>query len=113
MGVQHSVIDLLMQCLQATGMIVECPQSVSLRKTTPREDRFNNPVCQTKLVCFIRSYPRWIEFWGHVSVRTANRRVNEQRMRKRRPIKRLQLSLRHRRARWNWSRYPLHLNIRN
>ena len=38
MGVHHSVIDCLMQRLQATGMVDEHPRSGRPRKTTPRED---------------------------------------------------------------------------
>ena len=39
MGVHHSVIDCLMHCLQATGIVDEHPRSDRAQKTTPREDR--------------------------------------------------------------------------
>jgi IS30 family transposase len=41
MGVHHSVIDRLMQHLQATGMVYECLRSGKPCKTTPREDRLH------------------------------------------------------------------------
>ena len=37
-GVHHSVIDRLMQHLQATEMVDERPRSGRTRKTTPREN---------------------------------------------------------------------------
>jgi hypothetical protein len=46
-------------------------------------------------------------FGGHISTRTVIRRLHHQGMRARRPIKRPQLTLRHRHARFDWS----HSNI--
>jgi transposase len=99
MGVYHSVIDLLLQGQQATGMIDEYPQSGSPRKTTPREDRLIACCARRNRFASSDRIRGGLNFGGHVSVRTFNRRVNEQRMRKRRPIKRQQWSLRHRWAR--------------
>lgn len=110
MGIHHCVIDLHMQGLKATGMIDECPQSGSPRKTTPREDRLIAQCARRNRFVSSDRIGDGLHFGGHVSV---SRRVNEQRMRKSRPIELPQRSLRHRRVRLNWSRYRLHLNIRN
>ena len=49
---------------------------------------------------------------GHISTRTVIRRLHHQGMRERRPIKRPQLTLRHRHARFDWSHDHLGWTIR-
>jgi hypothetical protein len=49
---------------------------------------------------------------GHISTRTVIRRLHHQGMRARRPIKRPQLTLRHRHARFDWSHDHLGWTIR-
>jgi hypothetical protein len=44
-----------------------------------------------------------LAFGGHISLCTVIRRLHDQGMRARRPIKRPQLTLRHRHARFDWS----------
>jgi hypothetical protein len=44
-----------------------------------------------------------LAFGGHINTRTVIRRLHHQGMRVRRPIKRPQLTLRHRHARFDWS----------
>jgi hypothetical protein len=53
-----------------------------------------------------------LAFGGHTSTRTAIRRLHHKGMRARRPIKRPQLTLRHRHARFDWSHVHLGWNIR-
>ena len=113
MGIHHCVIDLHMQGLEATGIIDECPQSGSPRKTTPREDMLIAQCARRNRFVSSDRIRDGLNFGGHVSVRTVSRRVNEQSMHRSRPIELPQRSLRHRRARLNWSRYRLHLNIRS
>jgi hypothetical protein len=45
-------------------------------------------------------------YGGHISTRTVIRRIHHQGMRARQPIKRPQLTLRHRHARFDWSHDP-------
>ena len=53
-----------------------------------------------------------LAFGGHISTRTVIRRLHHQGMRARRPIKRPQLTLRHRHARFDWSHDHLGWTIR-
>jgi hypothetical protein len=53
-----------------------------------------------------------LAFEGHISTRTLIRRLHHQGMRARRPIKRPQLTLRHRHARIDWSHDRLGWTIR-
>jgi hypothetical protein len=53
-----------------------------------------------------------LAFGGHISTRNAIRRLHHQGMRTRRPIKRPQLTLRHRHARFDWSHDHLGWTIR-
>ena len=99
MGVHHSEISHLMQCLQATGMVYERPRSCRSSKTTPREQRLIAR-CASRIHFATSAHIRdELNFGGHVSVRTVNKRP--------------QLSLRHRQARWNSSRGHFCWNIRN
>ena len=53
-----------------------------------------------------------VAYGGHISTRTVIRRLHHQGMRARRPIKRPQLTLRHRHARFDWSHDHLGWTIR-
>jgi hypothetical protein len=53
-----------------------------------------------------------LAFRGHISTRTVIRRLHHQGMRARRPIKRPQLTLRHRHTRFDWSHDHLWWTIR-
>ena len=100
MGVHHSVIDRLMQHLQATGMVYECLRSGKPCKTTPREDRLHQLIVE-------------LNFWGLVTVKTVNRRLKGQHLSAKRPIKQPQLILCHLQARCDWSYDHLCWNIHN
>ena len=72
MGVHHSEISHLMQCLQATGMVYERPRSCRSSKTTPREQRLIAR-CASRIHFATSAHIRdELNFGGHVSVRTAN-----------------------------------------
>ena len=81
--VNHSIIVRLMQRFLQTGNVTDRPRAGRPRKTTPREDRFISRRARQR------------------SFSTAG--AHHQGMRARRPIKRPQLTLRHRHARFDWS----------
>jgi hypothetical protein len=107
------VIDSLMQCLQATGMVDDRARSGRPRKSTHREDRLIAWCAWRNRFNTSARILDELNFRDRVSVRTVNRSLNEQRLRARRRIKRPQLSLYHRLTQWNWSCYHLRWNIRN
>jgi len=112
-GVHHSVIDRLMDRFQATGTVEDRPRSGRPRKTTPREDRLIARRARRDNFTTAGRIRAGVPFGGHVSVRTVIRRLNAQHLLARRPIKRPELTARHRIARLNWSRDHLQWNIRN
>ena len=69
MGVHHSVIDCLIQRVQATGMINEPPRSDRPRKTTHREDRLIAQCARRNRFATSASIRDELNFWGHESVR--------------------------------------------
>ena len=81
--VNHSIIVRLMQRFLQTGNVTDRPRAGRPRKTTPREDRLISRRARQR------------------SFSTAG--AHHQGMRARRPIKRPQLTLRHRHARFDWS----------
>ena len=81
MEINHSVIDRLMQCLQATEMVVEHPRSDRPPKTTPRDNMLVARFVRRNHFTTSARIREELNFWGH---------------------KTAQLSLRHRRVRWNW-----------
>ena len=104
LGVHHSVIDRLVQCLQATEMVDERPRSDRPRKCTHREDMLiARGARRNRFDTSVRIRDE-LNFGGCVSVRTVN---SKQCLRAWRPIKRSQLLLHHRWTQWNWSRYNL------
>jgi len=73
MGVHHSVIDRLMQRLEATGMVDERPRYSRRRKTAPIEDRLISWCARRNRFPTPVRIRDALDFGGHVS-------VNEQRL---------------------------------
>jgi transposase len=101
--VNHSIIVRLMQHFRQTGNVTDCPRAGRLRKTTPREDRFISRRARQWPFSTAGALRGNLAFGGHISTRTVIRCLHHQGMRTRRPIKRPQLTLRHRHARFDWS----------
>ena len=102
-----------MERLQETGMVDWRPRSGRPLKTTHRNDRLIALCVRRNHFSTSARNRDDLNFRGNVSVRTANRRRNEEHLYRRRPIKRPPLSVRHRRARWICSRDHIRWNIRN
>ena len=108
--VNHSIIVRLMQRFRQTGNVTDRPRAGRPRKTMLREDRLiSRRARQRRSVQLVRGN---LAFGGHISTRTVIRRLHHQGMRARRPIKRRQLTLRHRHARFDWSHDHLGWTIR-
>ena len=82
------------------------------RKTTPREDRLISRRARQQPFSTVGALRGNLAFGGHISTRTVIRRLHHQGMRARLPIKRPQLTLRHRHARFDWSHDHLGWTIR-
>jgi transposase len=111
--VHHSVIYRLVERLQEAVMVDWRPRSGRPLKTTPRKDRLIALCARRNHFSTSARNRDDLNFRGNVSVRTANRRRNEEHLHRRLLIKLPPLSLRHRRAWWIWSRDHLRWNIRN
>lgn len=112
-GVNNSVISRLVARHRQTGSIEDRPRSGRPRKTTPREDRFL--ARQARLHPFSTA-GQLRGMWptgGQISDRTVIRRLHRSRLRARRPLKRPELTRRHRQARMEWARHHRHWNIRS
>jgi hypothetical protein len=68
-----------------------------------REDRFISRWARQRPFSTAGALHGNLAFGGHISTRTVIRRLHHQGMRVRRPIKRPQLTLRHRHARFDWT----------
>ena len=101
-----------MQRFRQTGNVTDRPRAGRPRKTTPREDRLISRRARQRPFSTAGALRGNLAFGGHISTRTVNRRLHHQRMRARRPIKRPQLTLRHRHARFDWSHDHLGWTIR-
>jgi transposase len=101
--VNHSTIVRLMQRFRQTGNVTDRPCAGRPRKTTPREDRLISRRARQRPSSTAGTLRGNLAFWGHISTRIVIRRLHHQGMRARRPIKRPQLTLRHRHARFDWS----------
>ena len=110
--VNHSIIVRLLQRFRQTGNVTDRPRAGSPRKTTPREDRFISRRARQRPFSTAGALRGNLAFGGHISTRTLIRRLHHQGMRARRPIKRPQLTLRHRHARFDWSHDHLGWTIR-
>jgi transposase len=101
--VNHSIIVRLMQRFRQTGNVTDRSRAGRPRKTTPREDRLISRRARQRPFSTAGALRGNFSFGGHISTRTVIRRLHHQGMRARRPIKRPQLTLRHRHARLDWS----------
>jgi transposase len=101
--VTHSIIVRLMQRFRQTGNVTDRPRAGRPRKTTPKEDRLISRRARQRSFSTAGALRVNLTFGCHISTRTVIRRLHHQRMRARRPIKRLQFTLRHRHARFDWS----------
>ena len=110
--VNHSIIVRLMQRFRQTGNVTDRPRAGRPRKTTPREDRLISRRARQRPFSTAGALRGNLAFGGHISTRTVIRRLHHQGMRARRPIKRPQLTLRHRHARFDWSHDHLGWTIR-
>ena len=110
--VNHSIIVRLMQRFRQTGNVTDRPRAGRPRKATPREDRLISRRTRQRPFSTAGALRGNLAFGGHISTRTVIRRLHHQGMRARRPIKRPQLTLRHRHARFDWSHDHLGWTIR-
>ena len=110
--VNHSIIVRLMQRFRQTANVTDRPRAGRPRKTTPREDRLISRRARQRPFRTAGALRGTLAFGGQISTRTVNRRLHHQGMRARRPIKRPQLTLHHRHARFDWSRDHLGWTIR-
>ena len=104
--VTHSIIVRLMQRFRQTGNVTDRPRADRPRKTTPKEDRLISRRARQRPFSTAGALRGNLTVGCHISTRTTRtviRRLHHQGMRARRPIKRLQLTLRHRHARSDWS----------
>ena len=94
----HSIIVRLMQRFRQTGNVTRAGRP---RKATPRKDRLISRRARQRPFSTAGALRGNLAFGGHISTRTVIRRLQHQGMRARRPIKRPQLTLRHRHARFD------------
>ena len=94
--VNLSIIVRLMQRFRQTGNVTDRPRAGRPRKTTPRNDRLVSRRAWQRPFSTAGALRGNLAFGGHSSTRTVIRRLHHQGMRARRPIKRPQLTLRHR-----------------
>ena len=109
--VKHSIIVRL-QCFRQTGNVTDRPRAGRHRKTTPRKDRLISRQARQRPFSTAVAVRGSLALGGHISTRNVIRRLQHQGMRARRPIKRLQLTLRHHHARFDWSHDHLGWTIR-
>jgi transposase len=110
--VNHSIIVRLMHRFRQTGNVTDRPRAGKPRKTTLREDRLIFRRARQRPFSTAGALRGNLAFGGHISTLTVIRRLPHQGMRARRPIKRPQLTLRHRQARFDWSYDHLGWTIR-
>ena len=111
-NVRCTFIVRLMQRFRQTGNITDRPRAGGPRKTTPRKYRLISRQARQRPFSTAGAFRGNLAFGGHISTRTVIRRLHHQGMRARRPIKRPQLTLRHRHARCDWSHDHLGWTIR-
>ena len=93
-------------------MLLTVHVQVDLAKTTPKEDRLISRRARQRPFSTAGALRGNLAFGGHSNTRTVIRRLHHHGMRARQPIKRPQLTLRHRHARLDWSHDHLGWNIR-
>ena len=111
-SVNHSISVRLIHRFHQTGNATDRPRACIPRKTTPREDRLISRRERERPFSTAGALRGHLACGGHISTRTVIRRLHHQVMQARRPIKRPQLTLRHRHARFNWSHIHLGWTIR-
>ena len=109
-SVNHSIIVRLMQRFRQTGNVTDRPRRP--RKTTPREDRLISRRARQRPFSTAGALRGNLAFGGHISTCTVIRCLHHQGMLGRRSMKRPQLTLRHRHARFDWSHDHLVWTIR-
>jgi transposase len=110
--VNHFIIVRLMQRFRQTGNVTDRPRAGRPRKTTPIEDRLISIRARQRPFSTAGALRGNLALGGHISTRIVIRRLHHQGMRARRPIKRPQLTLRHRQARFDWPHDHLGWTIR-
>jgi len=110
--VNHSIIVRLMQRFSQTGNATDRPRQGRPRKTTPRKDRLISRRARQRPFSTADALRCNLALGGHISTRIVIRRLHHQGMRARRPIKRPQLTSRHRHARFDWSHDHLGWTVR-
>jgi transposase len=110
--VNHSIIVRLMQRFRQTGNVTDRPRAGRPRKTTPREDRPIPRRARQRPFSTVGTLLGNLVLGGHISTRTVISCLHHQAMPAQRPIKRPQLTLRHRHARFDWSHDHLGWTIR-
>jgi transposase len=110
--VNHAIIVRLMQRFRQTGYVTDRPRAGRPRKTTPIEDRLISRRARQRPFSRAGALRGNLAFGDHISTRRVIRRLHHQGMRARRPIKRPQLTLCHRHARFDWSHDHLGWTIR-
>jgi transposase len=111
-SVNHSIIVQLMQRFRQTGNVADRPRADRPRKATPREDLLMSRPARQQPFSTAGALRGNLAFGGHITTRTVIRRLHHQGMRARRPIKRPQLTLRHRHARFDWPHDHLGWTVR-
>ena len=99
--VADHIIVRLMQRFRQTGNVTDRPRAGRPRKTTPREDRLISRRARQRPFSTAGALCGNLAFGVHSSTRIVIRRLHHQGMRAQRPIKRPQLTLRHRHARFD------------
>ena len=102
----------LINHFRQTVNLTDRPRAGRPRKTTPTEDRIISRRGRQRPFSTAGALRGNLAFGGHSSTRTVIRRLHHQGMRARQPIKRPQLTLRHRHARLDWSHDHLGWTIR-
>ena len=110
--VNHSIIVRLMQRFRQKGNVTDRSRAGRLRKTTPRENWLISRRTRQRPFSTAGALRGNLAFGSHISTRTVIRRLHHQGMRARRHIKRPQLTLCHRHARFDWSHDHLGWTIR-
>jgi transposase len=110
--VNHSISVRLVQRFRQTGNVTDRRRASRPRQATPREDRIISRRAWQRLFSTVGALRGNLTFGGHISTHTVIRRLHHQGMRARWPIKRPQLTLRHRHARFDWSHDNLGWTIR-
>jgi transposase len=98
MGRHARILVRLMQRFRQTGNVTDRPRAGRPRKTTPREDRLISRRARQRPFSTAGALRGNLAFGGHISTPSVIRRLHHQGMRARWPIKRSQLTLRHRHA---------------